>query len=599
VRQDGYAPIRDYAVIGDGRTAALVALDGSIDWLCLPNVDSGSVFGRILDARRGGSFELQPDEPFESKRRYQDGSNVLETTFRTSSGVVRVTDAMTLVGERLAPTREVVRKIEGLTGRVPMRWRVEPRFDFARERTRVERRAGRPFAVARQDAFALGSWEAGEPQLSDDAIEGRFVAEAGTSALLDLAATHQEPAVLPCRDDVERRLERTVRFWPSWSARARYDGPWRDAVNRSVLALKLCVFSPSGAIVAAPTTSLPEWIGAGRNWDYRFTWLRDASFALDALLRLGYEDEAASFFWWFMHASRLTHPRLQILYRVDGGHRAVESEVSDLEGYRTSPPVRIGNGAADQVQLDVYGDVLDSIWRFVCSGETLDRGTAKEVVKIADYVVEIWRGPDSGIWEVRSEPTHYVHSKAMCWVALDRACKLAERGAIPAAHRARWRSEADAIREFVDSNGYDSERNSYMRATTLPELDASLLTLAIFDYHEATDERLLGTIDAVRRELADGPLVRRYRGTDGLSDEEGAFVTCSFWLADALSRCGRISEAEQLFDDLVGLANDVGLYAEEIRPSDGAFLGNFPQALVHLALVNAAASFTEAVEGKA
>ena len=592
-RQNGYVPIRDYAALGDGRTVALVARDGSVDWLCVPDADSGSVFGRILDARRGGCFELQPDQPFETERTYLDGSNVLTTTFRTADGAVRVTDAMTLGGPQLTPVRELARSVEGLSGRVPMRWRVEPRFDFGRKRTTIGLRSGRPFAAADRDALAVGAWDAGEPTLSTDAIEGRFDAESGSRALLNVAVTHQEPAVLPCRDDVEDRVRRTIEFWESWSARVRYDGRWRDEVVRGALALKLCVFSPSGAIVAAPTTSLPEWIGGNRNWDYRFTWLRDASFTTDALLRLGFDDEAHSFFWWFMHASRLTQPRLQILYRVNGGYQATEGELPHLDGYRSSKPVRVGNGAAKQVQLDVYGDVLDSVWLYVESGKSLDKATAKEVAKIADYVTEIWRDADSGIWEMRSDPTHFVHSKAMCWVALDRACRLAARGAIPD-RRERWRRAADEIREFVDSRGFDPEKNSYVRAPDRRELDASLLTLSLFEYRDPRDERLVGTIEAVKRELAEGPLVYRYRSDDGVGGREGCFLTCSFWLVDALARAGRVDEATRDMETLLTYANDVGLYAEEIRPDDGAFLGNFPQALVHLALVNAAVSLMDA-----
>jgi GH15 family glucan-1,4-alpha-glucosidase len=593
VRENGYAPIRDYAAIGDGRTAALVATDGAIDWLCLPDFDSGSVFGRILDARRGGAFELQPDEPFEAERAYRDGTNVLETTFRTSSGTVRVTDAMLLVGDRLAPMREVVRKVEGLSGRVPMRWRVEPRFEFGRKRTRLGLRADRPFAACGRDGLAVSAWDAGEPEIAGDAIAGRFVAEAQSEALIDLAAAHGEPAVLPCRNDVDHRLERTVRFWNDWSVRIPYAGSWRNAVVRAALALKLCVFAPSGAIVAAPTTSLPEWIGGVRNWDYRFTWLRDASFAIDALLRLGCEAEAASFFWWFMHTSRLTQPRLQILYRIDGSHRAKERELARVDGYLSSRPVRIGNGAADQVQLDVYGDVLDSIWRFASSGGAIDRSTAREIAEIADYVTKIWRVEDSSIWEVRSGPAQYVHSKAMCWVALDRACRLAERGWIPDGSK-RWRLVADEIRAFVDEHGLDPERGMYVRSTSSGELDASLLLLSLFGYHDGRDERLTRTIDAISRELADGALVYRYRGEDGVGGDEGYFLACSFWLVDALARAGRLDEARRNMGELIGHANDVGLYSEELRPADGAFLGNFPQALVHLALISAAVSVTEA-----
>jgi GH15 family glucan-1,4-alpha-glucosidase len=587
VRVDGYAPLREYALIGDGRTSALVARDGSIDWLCLPNVDSPSVFGAILDADRGGAFALAPDEPFAAERRYLEGSNVLGTTFRTAGGAVRVTDAMTLTHwQDLAPLRELVRRVEGLAGSVRLRYRVEPRFDYARGTAHFGTRHGRPFASCGPDAVALSAWGV------DGGWEGTVDAREGSWAQLVLTAAHREPAVLPGLDDVERRWQRTLDFWPRWSGRAEYDGPWHDAVVRSVLALKLCVHAPSGAVVAAPTTALPEELGGARNWDYRFTWVRDASWTLDALGKLGYHDEAHAFFWWLMHASRRTQPRLQVLYTVHGSSRAPELELAHLAGYRGSRPVRVGNGAAEQTQLDVYGDLLEGIALYVRKGGRLDRDTAKEVAAMADYVISVWRQPDCGIWEVRSTPTHFVQSKAMCWVALDRAVELAEAGAIPGRHAARWRAEADAICAFVDAEGWDEERGSYVRATDLRELDASLLTMALL--HWPRPERVRGTVDAVRRELGHGPFVYRYKGEDGVAGGEGAFLTCSFWLVDALAATGRVDEASALMDELVGLANDVGLYSEELDPESGAFLGNFPQALSHLALINAAVTIAAA-----
>jgi GH15 family glucan-1,4-alpha-glucosidase len=596
-RVDGYAPIRDYALIGDGRTCALVAKDGAVDWLCLPNVDSPAVFARLLDSRRGGCFELQPDEPFEADRRYQEGSNVLETTFRTGSGAVRVIDALCLTDmPNLAPLRELVRRVEGLSGRVPMRWRFEPRFGFGRRETTFGRRYGRVFAEHEHDAIALGLWDAGDPEQRDGAVEGRFVAEQGATTLLDLSATNREPAFFPTREYAEQALARTEAFWPSWSSRADYDGAWRDSVIRGALVLKLLVHSPSGAIVAAPTTSLPEWLGGGRNWDYRYSWIRDASWTLDALLRLGYRDEAHSYFWWLMHASRLTQPRLQVLYRVDGSTHTPERELEELDGYRGSRPVRAGNGAADQVQLDVYGAVLQTAWLFVKEGGHLDKATGKDVAKIADYVADVWREKDAGIWEVRNEATHFTQSKGLCWVALDRACKLAEEGVLPDRCDI-WRAEADAVRAFVDEHCWDGERRSFVRSPDQRELDGSLLTLSLLGFDDPAAERIRGTVDAVRRELGEGPLVYRYRGEDGVEGEEGAFLTCSFWLVDALARDGRLDEATELMDELVSLANDVGLLSEEVDPGSRDFLGNFPQGLTHLALVNAAVTIEDVKRG--
>jgi GH15 family glucan-1,4-alpha-glucosidase len=597
-RVDGYAPIREYALVGDGRTGALIARDGSIDWLCLPNVDSPSVFARILDAKRGGSFRLEPASPFEAERRYQPNSNVLETTFTTGEGRVRVTDALTLTDiKRISPMRELVRKVEAMSGTVPLRWSLEPRFGYGRADTRIERRHGRWFAHAGADALVLGLCDSGEGEARDGVISGRIELAQGSSAILSLSASHREPLVIPGRDDSERRLERTVNFWPQWADRSEYNGSWREAVVRSTLALKLLTFAPSGAIVAAPTTSLPEWIGGERNWDYRFTWPRDASWTLDALLRLGFRNEAHAFFWWLMHASRLTQPRLQILYRIDGSDHSGERELRDLDGYRGSAPVRIGNGASKQIQLDLYGAVLEAIWLYGKEVGHLDGDTGKEVARIADYVASHWRDPDNGIWEVRDERTHYTQSKALCWVALDRACALADEGMIPN-RNTRWRTEADELQRFVDTEGWDEERRSYVRAPDLRELDASLLTLALLGYHEPRDKRIQSTIAAIERELREGPYVYRYRGEDGLAGEEGAFLTCSFWLVDAYARTGRLDDANALMEELVGLANDVGLYSEEIDARTGEFLGNFPQGLTHLALVNAAVSIVDAEAAK-
>ena len=592
MRIDGYAPIEDYAVIGDGRTSALVARDGGIDWLCLPNFDSPSTLAAILDAGRGGSFLLQPAVPFQSTRRYLPRTNVLETTFTTGSGSVRCIDAMTLPDDQLDPMRELVRSVEGVSGTVPMRWRCAPRFDYGREAPRCEWRYGVPVATWRADAIGVVSWQAGTPAWRDGGVEAEFTIAAGTRVVLAMTSAYAEPLVFPGRAAVEARLARTIDFWESWSRAHDYDGPWADLVVRSALALKLMIFAPSGAPVAAPTTSLPEEIGGQRNWDYRFCWIRDSNFMIDALLGLGCHEEAQSLFWWFMQATALTVPALHVLYRLDGGVGTPEREI-DLAGYRGSRPVRVGNGAAEQTQLDIYGALFETAWLYSEGHHRLDQETGEVLARIADHVCGIWREADSGIWEVRNGPFHFTHSKVMCWVALDRAARLADRGELPAGRTAAWRREAEAIRAFVDQRCWSPELGSYTRTAGSGDVDASLLMLPLVEWADPRGERIRGTIDAVNRLLRHDDVVYRYHAEDGVPGGEGCFLNCSFWLVSALARCGRGDEAAALMARLAARANDVGLFSEEIDPKSGAFLGNFPQALVHLAVIDAARALAE------
>jgi len=569
-----------------------VALDGAIDWLCLPDGDSSSVFGAILDAGRGGSFRLAPTIPFTAARRYLPDANVLETTFCTSDGTARVTDAMPLPLAGLAPAREIARRIEGISGTIPISWSVEPRFDYGAAVPRIGRRSGIPIASTEREALAVNAWSAGEPLCEEDSIGGRFAIRGGDQALIALSAAHGDPLVFPSRDEVEARLDATIDFWRRWATARAYDGPWRAAVTRSALALKLLIHSPSGAIAAAATTSLPEMIGGERNWDYRFSWIRDSAFTLDSLLRLGCPREAEAFFWWLLHASQLTHPELRVLYRFDGGTRIIERALP-LDGYRGSRPARTGNRAVAQLQLDVYGHLLQTAWLYARAAGSLPRDAGRRLAETADLVCALWRNPDSGIWEVRSPPVHFTQSKMMCWVTLDRALSLAEAGHLPDRGSGRWRRESAAIQRFIEERCWSHQLGSYTRHAGSSEVDASLLLGALMGYGARDDPRLRSTIAVVRRELSRGALLYRYRGEDGLPGDEGAFLACSFWLVGAIARAGDLDEAAKLMDELVGLANDVGLYAEEVDPESGEFLGNFPQGLVHLALINSAITIAE------
>lgn len=589
----GYAPLREYAAIGDGRTVALVSRDGSVDWLPVPDLDSDTVFAAVLDPARGGRFALAPAVAHRVDRRYLPDSNVLETTYLTAGGTVRVTDAMTLPGPGLPPARELVRRVEGLSGSVPMRWSVTPRFGYARGAPRMTRRYGVPVATLGADAVAVCSWQAGEVACAAHEISGHVDVRAGERSMITLSFAHHEPLVIPTRAECESRLSHTVATWREWSRARRYAGPWQQAVARSALALKLLVFAPSGAVAAAATSSLPEQIGGVRNWDYRYSWVRDSAFTLDAFLATGCRQEAQAYFWWLMHASALTHPRLRVLYRLDGGARAPE-RILPLAGYQGSTPVRVGNAAAGQLQLDTYGELMQTAWRYASATGRLDADIARRLAGVADLVCRLWHEPDLGIWEVRSRPQHFTQSKMMCAVALDRAVGLAERGLVPGGHADRWRRQRRAIRDFVEKQCYREDRRSYVRAAGSTGPDASLLLGLLHGYAEPQQPRLRGTVEAIGRELTDGPFVHRYRGGDGLPGEEGAFVACSFWLVEALARSGQVDRAADLMDRLVGLANDVGLYSEEIDPGTGAFLGNLPQALSHLSLIGAAAALNAA-----
>lgn len=584
-RQGGFAPLRDYAVIGDGRVAALIARDGAIDWLCASAFDGPSVFAAILDPLRGGAFTLAPCEPFEVRRRYLDATNVLETTFTTATGVVRVTDALTIEALGELPWRELARRIEGVSGRVELAWRVEPRFDWGRADVRCERRGDMVLARGGRHLAAVQAWDAGDLVIRDAGAEGMAVVEEGACALLCLTLAEDEPLAAPAREAVERRLGFTARGWRDWSARMDYDGPFREAVRRSALALGLLTHGPSGAIVGAVTTSLPESLGGQSNFDYRLSWLRDGSFALDALLHLGFVEHAQAAFAFLMGASRTTHPRLGPIYDLDGRPHSKQTEL-DLQGYMGSQPVRVGNAAASQHQFGGYGDVLTTAALFVSRGHVLDDETVLRLPELADHVCDIWRARDASFWEL-PDRRHYTFSKMACWGALSRAISLAQEGHIHDRSVERWRDEAAAIDRFLVERCWSQDRRAWRMHTETDDLDTTVLLAVRIGYRGEPDPDLTHTMAALCDELGRGPLLYRFSGTQG---QEGCFVACSFWLVEALVAAGRLDEGERLLEELVGLANDVGLYTEEIEPDGHEFRGNMPQGLSHLALINAAAS---------
>jgi GH15 family glucan-1,4-alpha-glucosidase len=590
-RTDGYAPIADYAAIGDMRTVALVALDGSIDWLCLPALDAPSTFAALLDPARGGRFALAPAVPFAAERDYEPDTNVLATTFRTDGGTLRVLDALTFPGMGEPGTSQLVRRVECTAGRVPLRWCVQPRFGCGRRGpARIERGADGLLAHDERLLLALQAWELGEPQVRDGegAIAGEAELEQGDCGLLVLGAFVEEPLLLPARERAERDLALTCRRWREIAARCTYEGPWRDAVLRSVLALELLLNRETGAMAAAATTSLPERIGGERNYDYRFAWLRDMDFALDALLAAGYDGEVHASLRWGLTAAARTHPRLLPFYRLEGG-TLCDAHPLPLAGYRGSRPVVAGNDAREQLQLGTYGTVLNTAWRYVEAGNALDPGSGVRIAELADFVCDAWRTPDSGIWEL-PERRRYVHSRIACWQALDRALRLAEAGAIPGRRRERWRAQAAAIRRFVEREGWSERRRAFVQVPGGEQLDAALLLASKLGFLARGDPRLRSTIAALRAELgAGGPLLHR---TSALRACEGAFVACSFWLVEALADAGATEQAHEAMGAAIALRNDVGLLSEQVDPRDGSFLGNVPQALSHLALIAAAQRLT-------
>jgi GH15 family glucan-1,4-alpha-glucosidase len=586
--------IGDYAVIGDCRSAALISRDGSLDWLCWPRFDSPSLFGALLDPAKGGCFALRPVGSFSSERRYVGDTNVLETTFRTPTGLVRLTDLMPVCseadsGSELWPQHQILRAVECLTGDVELELVCDPRPDYARTTPRLRDRG--PLGLYYEHGNTVLILHSDLPlTLSDDGTgaRGRAVLRARERRHVSLVFSQGEPAIIPPLGAVaQRKIRTSLEWWEHWASRCTYQGPYRQAVIRSALTLKLMAYAPSGAVVAAPTSSLPEQLGGVRNWDYRYCWLRDASLTLQALVDLGFPAEAQSFLAWLIHTTRITWPELQILYDVYGRPNLEETELDHLTGFAGSRPVRVGNAAEDQLQLDVYGEVVDAIYQFVRRGGRLHRMTARMLIGFGETVCRRWREPDDGIWEVRSGRRHHTYSKAMCWVALDRLLRLHAAGRLTAPAD-RFAREQAAIRDQIEDRGFDRSIGSYVSVLDGKAVDASLLQLGRYGYIDPASPRMRGTLAAVRTRLGRNGLLHRYLTEDGLPPGEGAFGICSFWAVTAQALGGDPGGAAETFEHLLRHANDVGLFAEEIDPESGTPLGNFPQAFTHVGLIDAA-----------
>jgi GH15 family glucan-1,4-alpha-glucosidase len=590
----GYLPIAEHGIIGDLHTAALVGTDGTIDWYCCPHFDSPSVFGAILDRKRGGHYRIAPaGDNWTPKQLYFPDTNVLITRFLTREGVGEVQDFMPVHDAPGSIFRHrLIRRVLGVRGELTFRVEVEPRFNYGRDpHTIVFHENG---VVFRSEGMSLALETSAPLTLRETGVSCEITLPAGESVTFVLERVPEDYVPRPYSETETREaFDRTIEYWRRWLAKSRYQGRWREVVHRSALTLKLLTYRPTGGIVAAPTTSLPEHLGGGRNWDYRYTWIRDAAFSLYALLRLGFTEEAAAFMDWLRE--RFREPRtgetgpLQIMYGIDGRSELEEEILDHLEGYRGSSPVRIGNGAAEQLQLDIYGEMIDSLYFYSRHGSPIDHDSWTDLCRVIDWVCENWDQADEGIWEARGERQHYTYSRLMSWVGLDRAVRMSLDRGLPA-ELAKWQASRDQIYHQIMAKGWHPERQAFVQHYDTEFLDAAVLLMPLVNFVAPTDRRWLSTLDAMGEELVSDSLVYRYNveaSPDGLEGEEGTFSICTFWYVEALARAGRVDEARLAFEKMLTYANHLGLYSEEIGLT-GEALGNFPQAFTHLALISAA-----------
>ncbi|MDD9938647.1 MAG: glycoside hydrolase family 15 protein [Myxococcales bacterium] len=588
-------PIAARGIIGDGHTAALVRVDGAIDWLCLPQFDSPSIFSGILDAERGGFTSITPAcYPFESLQAYDPDTNVLETLHEIpGQGTVRVTDYMPWTDDPRATIHEVHRRVECRDGEVELDMVFDPRFDYGRTAPTFE--IGEHGVLARSGDQRLVAATGGRVQWEtreQGGVRARLRLKRDERRWMILSWNAPTPETIGTYRPFDQ-LRTTRAHWRDWARGLEYEGPFRHHVMRSALALKLMIYGPTGAMVAAPTTSLPEWLGGGRNWDYRYAWTRDTAMAIHAANRIGYRHEAREFFH-FVRDALEESPQLEVMYTIDGARVPTEEELPHLSGYADSKPVRIGNGAKDQLQLDTAGALIDAAFMYEKSGGALGVRAWRQLRTVTDQVTRDWHKPDHGIWEPRSGVQHNVHSKLMSWVALDRGHTLAQRFH-DHDHAERWAHAATAVRRDLLDNGLDPSGKHFVRNYGTDKVDGALLLLPIFELLDPTDARMQATIEAIRSQLGTGPFLHRYRAEDGVGGPEGAFILCGFWLAEALADAGRVEEAQEVFVAHAEASNHLGLLSEEIDPDRGTLLGNFPQAFSHLGLINAAIGIDKAL----
>jgi GH15 family glucan-1,4-alpha-glucosidase len=594
-----YLPIAEHGLIGDLRSAALVGTNGTVDWYCCTSFDAPSVFASILDADRGGSFELAADAPARTRQFYFPDTNVLITRFFTEDGVGEVQDFMPVAGEADEVSRHrLIRRVLCVRGSVPFRARVAPRFDYGRQPHTLRLEEGT--ALFESGALSLALTTTVPIECDGPDVRADFKLLEGESAVFALDRVGGGVAPRGCpHAEAEREFTATVAFWRRWLSASRYRGRWREVVHRSALTLKLLTYAPTGAIVAAPTTSLPEQPGGERNWDYRYLWVRDAAFCIYALLRLGFTGEAEEFMNFLMHAGQRGEGRsgpLQIMYGIDGRTDLPERELSHLEGYQGSAPVRIGNAAAGQLQLDIYGALIDAVYLYNKWGRPISSDHWDVICTLVNWVCENWDQPDEGIWETRGGRKNFLYSRLMCWVAIERATRIATYRGLPA-DLARWRQERDTIYRQIMRRGWSAARRAFVQHEGDDVLDAAVLMMPLAKFVSPTDPKWLSTLDALTADLVSDSLVYRYdpqASPDGLRGDEGTFSICSFWYVEALTRAGRLDEARLAFEKMLTYANHLGLYAEQISRT-GEQQGNFPQAFTHLALISAAFNLDRAL----
>lgn len=608
--EPAYEPIQNYGVIGNMRTVALVSARGSIDWFCFPNFDSPSVFAALLDDKKGGRFSICPvEDDVVSKQLYWPDTNVLLTRFLSAGGVAEIEDFMPAGLVKGEWHDQVVRRVTVARGAVPLELRCEPAFDYGRVAPRIQ--ITPTGAVFEGPGLSLALTTSCALRATPRGVTARLTLKEGESAtfVLRRSLPGLGCGIPPSPGEVDELFQATVQFWRHWLSRCTYRGRWREIVSRSALVLKLLTYEPTGAIVAAPTCSLPEELGGVRNWDYRYTWLRDAAFTVYALLRIGFTEEAARFMDWLGARTREAQddPPLQIVYGIDGRRELTETTLGHLEGYRGSKPVRIGNGAFTQLQLDIYGELMDSIYLFNKYGTPISSDLWSHLRRLIDWVCANWRRQDEGIWETRGGQMDFVYSKLMCWVAIDRGLRLADKRSFPAP-RERWLAERDTLYEEILRCGWSDKRQAFVQAYGSDRLDASNLIMPLVFFLSPTDPKMLRMLDVIQRSprdggLLSGGLVYRYdpeRAEDGLPGREGTFNMCTFWLVEALTRAGRsdrrrLEAARLLFERMLGYASHLGLYAEQTGPA-GEALGNYPQAFTHIALISAAFNLNRALD---